>query len=51
MDDLQVPFDTRRLVFPPFPAALLAFTGYKLFNLIVPDSIMILLLAGALIGE
>lgn len=46
----RVPFDTRRLVFPPFPAAVIAFVLYKLLSLVVPEFCKILLVAGALTG-
>lgn len=46
----KVPFDPRRLVFPPVPAACIAFTLYKVFSFVVPESSIILLVAGALLG-
>ncbi|KAJ8968280.1 hypothetical protein NQ317_011081 [Molorchus minor] len=47
----KVPFDSRRLVFPPFPAALIAFLLYKIICLFVPESTRMLVLAGGLIGR
>ncbi|CAH0551932.1 unnamed protein product [Brassicogethes aeneus] len=46
----KVPFDSRRLVFPPFPAAILTFLIYKLLSFITPDHFLLLLLAGGLLG-
>ncbi|XP_050305708.1 fatty acid 2-hydroxylase isoform X2 [Anthonomus grandis grandis] len=46
----KVPFDTRRLVFPPVPAAIIALTLYKFFSIFLPESCIILVVAGALIG-
>nr|AEE62314.1 unknown [Dendroctonus ponderosae] len=46
----KVPFDTRRLVFPPFPAAVIALTLYKAFSFILPESIIVLFVAGGLVG-
>ncbi|XP_049817262.1 fatty acid 2-hydroxylase [Aethina tumida] len=46
----KVPFDSRRLVFPPFPAAVLAFLIYKLFSIVVPESSIILVMSGGLTG-
>ncbi|XP_076268497.1 fatty acid 2-hydroxylase [Rhynchophorus ferrugineus] len=46
----KVPFDTRRLVFPPFPAAIIALVIYRIMLFIVPEFISVLLLAGTLLG-
>ncbi|XP_066259576.1 fatty acid 2-hydroxylase isoform X2 [Euwallacea similis] len=46
----KVPFDTRRLVFPPFPAAIIAFTLYQIFSFVIPESCVILVTAGAIAG-
>lgn len=46
----QVPFDSRRLVFPPFPAAVLAYVGYSIVSFVIPESVVILVLAGAILG-
>ncbi|KAL1513737.1 hypothetical protein ABEB36_003107 [Hypothenemus hampei] len=46
----KVPFDTRRLVFPPFPAAIIAIIFYWLFSFILPDYSIVLIFAGALTG-
>lgn len=46
----KVPFDTRRLVFPPFPAAIIALIFYKIFSLIFSESTLILIIAGGLLG-
>lgn len=46
----KVPFDPRRLVFPPLPAAVIAYALYKLISLLLPDSTQLLVLAGGLLG-
>ncbi|KAG5893927.1 hypothetical protein JTB14_028737 [Gonioctena quinquepunctata] len=46
----KVPFDSQRLVFPPFPAAVIAFILYNLICLIVPESTSLLILAGGIAG-
>ncbi|KAJ8936620.1 hypothetical protein NQ314_012235 [Rhamnusium bicolor] len=46
----KVPFDSRRLVFPPFPAAIISFILYKIISLIFPESTRILVWAGGMIG-
>ncbi|KAJ8924105.1 hypothetical protein NQ315_006887 [Exocentrus adspersus] len=46
----KVPFDSRRLVFPPFPAAIIAFLLYKIISLMFHDSTRILVMAGGLTG-
>ncbi|KAJ8963443.1 hypothetical protein NQ318_018923 [Aromia moschata] len=46
----KVPFDSRRLVFPPLPAAIIAFLLYKVISLIFPESTRILIMAGGLTG-
>ncbi|CAH2004284.1 unnamed protein product [Acanthoscelides obtectus] len=46
----KVPFDSRRLVFPPFPAAIITFTIYKLTSLFFCDSTHLLVIAGGLLG-
>ncbi|KAK5648102.1 hypothetical protein RI129_002994 [Pyrocoelia pectoralis] len=46
----KVPFDSTRLVFPPAPAALIAYVAYNLMKLIFPSSILLLLFGGALLG-
>lgn len=46
----KVPFDTRRLVFPPVPAAIIAVVLYKIAAVLIPESVSILTLSGALLG-
>ncbi|KAJ3648515.1 hypothetical protein Zmor_020312 [Zophobas morio] len=46
----KVPFDPRRLVFPPFPAAVIAYVLYQICTLFVPESIIVLVVAGGLTG-
>lgn len=46
----KVPFDARRLVFPPFPAAIIAYLLYKVISLFFHDSTRILVMAGGLTG-
>ncbi|XP_066152287.1 fatty acid 2-hydroxylase [Euwallacea fornicatus] len=46
----KVPFDTRRLVFPPFPAAIIAFILYQILSFVIPESHVILITAGAIAG-
>nr|XP_023026295.1 fatty acid 2-hydroxylase [Leptinotarsa decemlineata] len=46
----KVPFDPKRLVFPPFPAAIIAFTLYQTLSVLIPDSNRLLVLAGGLAG-
>uniref|UniRef100_V5I951 Fatty acid 2-hydroxylase n=1 Tax=Anoplophora glabripennis TaxID=217634 RepID=V5I951_ANOGL len=46
----KVPFDARRLVFPPFPAAIIAYVISNFISLMFHDSIKILIMAGGLAG-
>lgn len=46
----KVPFDSRRLVFPPFPAAILVFLGYKISSVIFPKSVLLLIVGGSVLG-
>nr|CAH7767447.1 unnamed protein product [Callosobruchus chinensis] len=46
----KVPFDSRRLVFPPFPAAVITFFIYKLTSFVLSDSTHLLVIAGGLLG-
>lgn len=46
----KVPFDSRRLVFPPAPAALIATLLYNVLKLILPSSIKLLVFGGGLLG-
>lgn len=46
----KVPFDTRRLVFPPFPAAIVVYVSYHLLTYALPPSIIRLVLGGAILG-
>lgn len=46
----KVPFDSKRLVFPPFPAAIITYTIHKLLSLFLPDSMLLLVLAGGIAG-
>ncbi|CAG9766436.1 unnamed protein product [Ceutorhynchus assimilis] len=46
----KVPFDTRRLVFPPAGSAIIGSIIYKIVSLIVPDYMIILLAAGGFSG-
>ncbi|KAH0821937.1 hypothetical protein GEV33_000854 [Tenebrio molitor] len=47
---LHVPFDPRRLVFPPVPAAVIAYAIYQICTLFVPESVIVLVIAGGLTG-
>lgn len=47
----KVPFDHYRLVFPPFPAAILGYTIYTLvIEVLFPSSMKLLVLSGGLTG-
>ncbi|XP_060536390.1 fatty acid 2-hydroxylase [Cylas formicarius] len=46
----KVPFDTRRLVFPPFPAAIIALILYKMFSFVIAESSIVLVFAGGILG-
>ncbi|KAL3287998.1 hypothetical protein HHI36_002451 [Cryptolaemus montrouzieri] len=46
----KVPFDPRRLVFPPLPAALIAYALYYLVASFLPEYCRLLVLAGGLTG-
>jgi 4-hydroxysphinganine ceramide fatty acyl 2-hydroxylase len=46
----KVPFDPRRLVFPPVPAAVIAYAIYQICTLFVPESVIVLVIAGGLTG-
>ncbi|CAH1162857.1 unnamed protein product [Phaedon cochleariae] len=46
----KVPFDSRRLVFPPFPAAILTFVIYQMLCPIFSESTIFLVLGGGLSG-
>lgn len=46
----KVPFDTRRLVFPPLPAALIAYAIYSFISAFLPEEGRLLTLAGGLAG-
>ncbi|CAG9864072.1 unnamed protein product [Phyllotreta striolata] len=46
----KVPFDSKRLVFPPFPAAIITYILYKSVALVLPDSMILLVLAGGIAG-
>lgn len=47
----QVPFDARRLVFPPLPAALIAYALYGLVSVVLPEEGRLLILSGGLTGQ
>ncbi|GLV36471.1 fatty acid 2-hydroylase [Carabus blaptoides fortunei] len=46
----KVPFDSRRLVFPPFPAAIIASFAYMLYSYIFPAFMLDLVTAGSMSG-
>ncbi|KAF5301213.1 hypothetical protein FQA39_LY10799 [Lamprigera yunnana] len=46
----KVPFDSLRLVFPPVPAALIAYIVYSILKLIVSGSCVLLIGGGAILG-
>ncbi|KAF2905320.1 hypothetical protein ILUMI_00847 [Ignelater luminosus] len=46
----KVPFDARRLVFPPVPAAVLAYGGYHLIKALFPPQMVLLITAGGILG-
>ncbi|XP_017774234.1 PREDICTED: fatty acid 2-hydroxylase [Nicrophorus vespilloides] len=46
----KVPFDTRRLVFPPIPAIFILVLGHTLLSSIIPKSMIHLLLGGIISG-
>lgn len=46
----KVPFDSRRLVFPPIPAAVIVYILYKIVGLFIPESIHLLVLSGGIAG-
>jgi len=46
----KVPFDTRRLVFPPVPAAMVIYAAYHLVRALFPHSIVLLITAGGILG-
>lgn len=47
---MKVPFDARRLVFPPVPAAVLAYGGYHLIKAFFPPQTVLLITAGGILG-
>lgn len=47
----QVPFDDRRLLFPPGPAAVLISAAYAIYLMLFPDWMAPLVLAGMIAGE
>lgn len=46
----KVPFDNGRLVFPPAPAAVLAFIGHHIYATILPTHILYLVIGGTILG-
>lgn len=38
-------------MFPPFPAAIIALTLYKVLSFILPESVIVLFVAGGLVGK
>ncbi|XP_022905799.1 uncharacterized protein [Onthophagus taurus] len=46
----KVPFDSRRLVFPPFPAGLIAAVLYYLYSSILPQNLFEIIGGGTLLG-
>lgn len=46
-----MPFDTRRLVFPPVPAAIIAYACYCLVKVVFPPATVLLITAGGLTGK
>ncbi|XP_051160541.1 fatty acid 2-hydroxylase [Leptopilina boulardi] len=46
----KAPFDNQRLVFPPLPAAIIAFILFNLYKLLFPQLFMHFVLSGALTG-
>lgn len=47
----QVPFDDRRLLFPPVPAAVLISAAYAIYLMLFPNWMAPLVLAGMIAGE
>ncbi|CAH1365952.1 unnamed protein product [Tenebrio molitor] len=46
----EVPFDPRRLVFPPVPAAVIGFAIYEICTLFIPESVISFVMAGVFTG-
>ncbi|XP_050504664.1 fatty acid 2-hydroxylase [Diabrotica virgifera virgifera] len=46
----KVPFDSRRLVFPPVPAAVIVYIFYSILSVVIPESKQFLTLAGGVSG-
>jgi hypothetical protein len=47
---MQVPFDDRRLLFPPVPAAILASVIYSMYTVIFPPWMASFVAGGTVIG-
>ena len=47
----QVPFDSRRLVFPPFPAAMVVYLGYSIYRLLLPSHVFEIVIGGTILGK
>lgn len=46
-----MPFDDRRLVFPPVPAAVLFLAFYQIYSFTMPEHLTYFIGAGSIIGE
>jgi 4-hydroxysphinganine ceramide fatty acyl 2-hydroxylase len=47
----QVPFDDRRLLFPPVPAAIIAAILYSIYTTIFPSWMVSFIAGGSVLGK
>lgn len=38
-------------MFPPVPAAAIAYAGYRIYEVVFPDSVVLLIAAGSILGK